>query len=180
MSVTNTQARYGTLSIALHWLMFLLLVGVYACMELHGLFPKGSGLRSALKAWHFTLGMTVFALVWLRLALRLLQVTPAIEPAVPGWQHILSKVVHLALYAMMIGMPVAGWLILSGEGKPVPFYGINLPALMAENKALAENIEDIHKTVGNAGYFLIGLHTVAALYHHYFMRDNTLRRILPG
>ena len=52
--------------------------------------------------------------------------------------------------------------------------------LMAEDKALAETIEEIHKTVGNIGYFLIGLHTVAALYHHYFMRDNTLRRILPG
>ena len=81
---------------------------------------------------------------------------------------------------MMVCMPIAGWLILSGEGKPIPFYGINLPALMAENKALAESIEEIHKTVGNIGYFLIGLHTVAALYHHYFMRDNTLRRILPG
>jgi superoxide oxidase len=137
-------------------------------------------MRSALKTWHFTLGLTVFALVWLRLVLRLFQVTPAIEPPVPGWQHILSKIVHLALYALMIGMPVTGWLILSGEGKPVPFYGISLPALMAENKALSEIIEEIHTTAGNVGYFLIGLHTVAALYHHYFMRDNTLRSMLPG
>ena len=180
MGMTNTAVRYGSLSIALHWLMFLLLVGVYSCIELRELYPKGSDLRNALKAWHFTLGLTVFALVWLRLALRLFQVTPAIEPPVPGWQHILSKLVHLALYAMMVCMPIAGWLILSGEGKPIPFYGINLPALMAENKALAESIEEIHKTVGKIGYFLIGLHTVAALYHHYFMRDNTLRRILPG
>jgi len=180
MSMTNTSVRYGSLSIALHWLMFLLLVGVYSCIELRELYPKGSDLRGALKAWHFTLGLTVFALVWLRLALRLFQVTPAIHPPVPGWQHILSKLVHLALYAMMVCMPIAGWLILSGEGKPIPFYGINLPALMAENKALAESIEEIHKTVGKIGYFLIGLHTVAALYHHYFMRDNTLRRILPG
>lgn len=80
---------------------------------------------------------------------------------------------------MMVCLPVAGWLILSGEGKPIPFYGINLPALMGEHKELAETIEEIHKTVGTVGYFLIGLHTLAALYHHYFMRDNTLRRMLP-
>jgi cytochrome b561 len=91
----------------------------------------------------------------------------------------MALLVHFALYAFMIWMPVAGWLILSGAGKPVPFYGINLPALMAENKVLAEDIEDIHKTVGNIGYFLIGLHTLAALYNHYFMRDNTLRRMRP-
>ena len=180
MGLTNTSARYGALSITLHWLMFLLLIGVYACMELHELFPKGSDLRSALKSWHFTLGLTVFGLVWIRLALRLFQVTPAISPPVPVWQQRLSKIVHFALYAMMICLPVAGWLILSGEGKPIPFYGLNLPALMGENEALAESIEEIHKTVGTAGYFLIGLHTVAALYHHYFMRDNTLQRMLPG
>ena len=180
MDLTNTSVRYGTLSIALHWLMFLLLVGIYSCIELRELYPKGSDPRNALKAWHFTLGLTVFALVWVRLVLRLFHVTPAINPPVPGWQFILSKIVHLALYALMICMPLAGWLILSGEGKPIPFYGINLPSLMAENKVLAETIEEIHKTAGNVGYFLIGLHTVAALYHHYFMHDNTLRRMLPG
>lgn len=179
MRLTNSPDRYGTLSVALHWLMFVLIAGVYSCIELRELYPKGSDPREALKAWHFTLGLTVFALVWLRLFLRLFQVTPAIDPPVPGWQRILSRIVHFALYAMMLFLPVAGWLILSAEGKPIPFYGITLPALMAENKELAETLEELHETVGKAGYFLIGLHTVAALYHHYFMRDNTLRRMLP-
>ena len=180
MSLTNTRDRYGALSITMHWLMFLLLVAVYACMELHEAYPKGSDMRIALKNWHFTLGITVFALVWLRLALRLSQVVPAIAPQPARWQDILGKLVHLALYAFMIGMPLLGWLILSGEGKPVPFYGLELPGLIAENEALAEDIEDIHKTIGEIGYYLIGLHTLAALFHHYFLKDNTLRRILPG
>jgi cytochrome b561 len=180
MGLTNTPTRYGNASIAMHWLMFLLLIAVYACMELRELYPKGSDPRNAMKAWHFTLGLSVFALVWVRLALRLFQVTPAIHPPIPGWQNILSKIIHVALYVFMIGMPLAGWLILSGEGKPIPFYGINLPALIAENESLAETIEEIHTTAGTVGYYLIGLHTVAALYHHYFMRDNTLRRMLPG
>jgi len=180
MGMTNTQDRYGTLSIAMHWLMFLLLVAVFACMELRELYPKGSDTREALKSWHFTLGLTVFALVWLRLALRLFQVVPAILPQPVRWQALLAKLVHLALYAFMLGMPVLGWLILSGEGKPVPFYGLELPALIAENEALAEDIEEIHTTIGELGYYLIGLHAVAALFHHYFLKDNTLKRMLPG
>ena len=179
MGMVNTSSRYGGLSIAMHWLMFFLLVAVYACMELHESFPKGSAMRIGLKNWHFTLGLTVFFLVWLRLALRLFQVTPAIQPRPPGWQDILAKLVHLALYVFMIGMPIGGWLVLSGEAKPIPFYGIDLPALIAKNKDLAENVEDIHKAVGEFGYYLIAVHTLAALFHHYYQKDDTLKRMLP-
>ena len=80
----------------------------------------------------------------------------------------------------MIGMPIGGWLILSAEGDPVPFFGLELPALVSPDKALAEQIEEIHETVGTIGYWLIGLHALAALYHHYVKRDNTLRRMLGG
>jgi len=180
MNWKNATDRYGTLSISLHWLMFLLIVGVYACMELHEFFPKGSDARAALKTWHFMLGLSVFVLVWLRLAVRLLQPTPVIVPAPAAWQQVFAKIIHWALYALMIGMPVAGWMILSAEGKPVPFYGLELPALIAKNKDTAEWIEEIHKTVGNIGYGLIALHAVAGLFHHYVQRDNTLSRMLPG
>ena len=175
----NSTARYGSLQVALHWLMLVLLVAVYAAMELRENFPKGSDPRAAMKTWHFMLGLSVFALVWLRLGLRLLQPTPTSEPRPVVWQQYLAKVVHLALYALMIGMPIAGWMILSAEGKPIPFYGLELPALIAKNKDTAEWIEEIHTTVGTAGYFLIALHAGAALFHHYVLRDNTLTRILP-
>ena len=80
----------------------------------------------------------------------------------------------------MLGMPLAGWLILSAAGKPIPFFGIHLPALIAENKDLSKLIKEVHETVGTIGYFLIGLHALAALFHHYVLRDNTLLRMLPG
>jgi superoxide oxidase len=180
MNWTNTASRYGSLSIALHWLMFLLIVAVYACMELRGYFPKGSDARAAMKTWHYMLGLSVFALVWLRLVLRLLQPIPAIEPPLVAWQRYLSKVTHFLLYVFMLGMPLAGWMILSAEGDPIPFFGMELPALIAQNKGTAEWIEEIHTTAGNVGYALIGLHAVAGLFHHYVARDNTLARILPG
>jgi len=180
MSASNTPSRYSSASIAMHWLMLLLLAGVYACIELRELYPKGSDPREALKSWHFTLGLTVFALVWLRLALRLASPTPPVEPTPAAWQNMLAKVMHCALYALMIAMPLAGWLILSGEGKAIPFWGLDLPALMGKNKELAHTLEEIHETAGVVGYYLIGLHAVAALLHHYVLRDNTLVRMLPG
>lgn len=179
MSWKNAASRYGSLSIGIHWLMVLLFVAVYGTVELHELFEKGSDPRKLLMTWHFMLGILVFVLVWLRLAARLSGPTPAILPEPPGLQQLSSKLLHLALYALMIGMPLIGWLMLSAAGKPIPFFGLELPALIGENKDLAEQLEELHEIVGTTGYFLIGLHTVAALYHHYFKHDNTLTRMLP-
>jgi len=80
----------------------------------------------------------------------------------------------------MIVMPLVGWLLLSAEGKPIPFFGLHLPALIGKSKYLADLIKEIHETGGTIGYFIIGLHAAAALCHHYFVRDNTLRRMLPN
>ena len=180
MSWKNDEHRYGGLSIALHWLMLVLMVGVYACIELKGNFPKGSETRELLKQWHFMLGLSVFALVWLRLLARLMAPTPQIVPAIPAWQAIPAKLMHLALYGLMIGAPLAGWLILSAAGKPIPFFGLALPPLIDKNPELAGQIKELHELAGTAGYWLIGLHAVAALFHHYVSRDNTLTRMLPG
>jgi cytochrome b561 len=57
---------------------------------------------------------------------------------------------------------------------------LELPALIGENKALAKQVEEIHETIGNVGYFLIGIHAAAALFHHYIQRDDTLARMLPS
>jgi cytochrome b561 len=180
MSLSTTPKRYGSLSIGLHWIMLLLLVAVYACIELRAFYPKGSDLREGLKTWHFMLGLSVFVLVVVRLLARMMSTTPPIEPSLPKLQALSSKLMFFALYALMIGMPLAGWLLLSAAGKPIPFFGLHLPALIGQSKDTAEFIKEIHETGGTVGYFLIGLHTVAALYHHYVVRDNTLLRMLPG
>lgn len=179
MSWKNTAERYGSLSVWLHWLMLLLFIGVYACIELRVLYAKGSDAREAIKDWHYMLGMLVFVLVWLRLAARFAGPTPAIRPAPPAYQELAAKLLHLSLYALMIVMPLLGWAVLSAGGKQLPFFGLHLPPLMGEDKALAKTLKEIHETLGNAGYYLIGLHAAAAVYHHYVVRDNTLRRMLP-
>ena len=179
MAWLNSERRYGTLSVTLHWLMLALLVVIYACMELRVNFPKGSDVREGMKAWHFMLGLTVPMLVALRLVARALGQTPMISPPPPNWQRHLASAMHLALYVFMFAMPVLGWLTLSAAGKPIPFFGLELPALVGADKALGRQILEIHETGAVLGYGIIGLHAAAAIYHHYVLRDNTLQRMLP-
>jgi len=179
MEWRNTKERYGLLSVGLHWFMLLQLIAVYACINLREFFPKGSDPREALKVWHFMLGLSVFLLVWIRLIVHMTGPVPGIEPAPPAWQNVLGKLVHVALYGLMIGLPLLGWMLLGAEGKVTPFFGLQLPALVGEDKNLADLLKEIHETGGTIGYFVIGIHALAALFHHYVQRDNTLRRMLP-
>ena len=180
MTLTALRHRYAPVSIALHWGMVLLIAAVYGCMLLRENFPRGSSLRQGLQTWHFMLGLTVLLLVAIRIVARLMIAPPPITPQPPAWQNLLAKVTHLALYAFMVLMPIAGWMILSASGKTIPFFGLELPALIGQHKGLAGQIKEVHETVATIGYFLIGLHAIAALFHHYVAKDDTLRRMLPG
>jgi len=176
MSKPAIDRRYSAFSIGLHWLMVLLFIAVYATIELREFFPKGSAPRTSLKEWHYLLGISIFVLAWIRLAAR--TISPPL--ANDGAAGLFAKVVHLGLYGLMIGMPIAGWLILSGEGKSFSVFGLELPPLAAPNDVLADTAEEVHEVVGTLGYYLIGLHTVAALAHHYILRDGVLARMLPS
>lgn len=181
MNLRNTTDRYGLLSIGMHWLMLLLLIGVYAAINLHDLTPKGSTLRPELKAWHFMLGISVLLLVAVRLATRLVSgAAPKIEPGPSMWQQRLAEGMHVALYAFMLGMPILGWFAVSAKGDPVLFFGMQLPMLIGQDKDLYRSLKEIHETMGTVGYYLIGMHAAAALFHHYVIHDNTLRRMLPA
>ncbi len=171
--------RYAPISIFLHWAMLLLIAAAYACILLRENFERGSDLREGLKTWHFMLGLTILLLVIVRIGARLLNPKPPITPPPPSWQMRLSKGVHWALYALIIVMPLLGWTILSAEGKLVPFFGLELFPLVGPDKVLGDQVHDVHETIGTIGYYLIGLHAAASLVHHYFYKDDTLKRMLP-
>ena len=175
----NTTTKYGWVSILLHWIMLSLIVATYAAMDIKSIFPKGSSGREAIAIWHYMFGLLVFCLVWLRLPARLAGQAPAVRPALPAVQARLAKAVHFALYALMIGLPLLGWLTLSARGKPVPFFGAELPVLIDKSQEMAKWLKEIHESIATAGYFLIGLHVAAALYHQFVKRDNTLKLMLP-
>lgn len=169
--------KFSIPSIVLHWLSFLLIVLVYCTMEFRGAFERGSPERELVKSVHYMAGILVLVFTVLRLGFRSRHSYPAIVPPPPVWQHTLAALVHLALYGMLIGMPLLGWVILSAEGHAVPFFGFELPALVAPDDGLAESAEEIHELIAQLGYGLIGLHVLAALYHHYVQKDNTLSRM---
>ncbi|WP_336975259.1 cytochrome b [Sphingobium aromaticiconvertens] len=180
MNSNDVRQRFSSLSITLHWMMVLLISAVYATILLRENYPKGTDIREGLKSWHFMLGLAVLALVIARIIARVIKSKPPITPEPPVWQVLLANITHFALYAFMLTMPIAGWVILSASGKAIPFFGLELPALVGQSKALAGQVKDLHETVGSIGYFLIGLHALAALYHHYVVKDDTLRRMLPN
>lgn len=172
--------RYRPASVALHWGMLVLLAAVYAAIGLGGFFPPGSATRTTMKALHASLGLSVLALVLLRIGFRLTGERPRIVPEPSNVYKIVSRVMHASLYVFMLVMPLAGWLHLSARGQPILFFGLELPALMGPDFHAADVIEEAHETLGIAGYYAIALHAMAGLYHHVVMRDNTLVRMLPS
>jgi len=180
MKESSPSTRYHIASISMHWLMLALFVAVYASIELRSLFDKGSVPREAMKSLHFMLGLLMLGLVTIRIALRAMFQSSQEVTVQSNWQQHLAKAAHIVLYALMIGMPMLGWLALSAAGKPIPFFGFELPPLIGKNMPLARQIKEVHEVIGVAGYFLIGGHAAAALIHHYVLRDNTLRNMLPA
>jgi cytochrome b561 len=179
MNWKSTSAGYSGAAIALHWLAVVLIVATYCLMLFKGAYPKDSPGRNTMALWHYMLGLSVFVTVWVRLFVRLSGADPLIDPPLPKWQSILADTMHWALYLLMVALPLLGWATLSARGADIPFFGLHLPALVGKDKALADTLKTIHETGATVGYYLIGGHSVAALFHHYVTRDNTLRLMWP-
>lgn len=172
--------RYASVVRRLHWLMALLVLAAYLLIEQRGLFPRGSAGRVAMVQGHFWLGIGVFVLAWWRLAARRRHPAPPVTPALGTFSAWSAKAVHLALYAFFIVMPLLGLATAWSDGKQVlvPFTGVALPALLPEDPELAHSLEDLHGRIGETFYWVIGLHVLAAAWHHAFRRDDTLKRML--
>lgn len=174
------RIRYSAGLRHLHWLVAVLILAVYLFVEQRGLFERGTPERAAMMQAHFWTGLTIFVLALWRVALRLQVTAPPITPAAPAWQAVASKVLHLALYAFILLMPLLGLATAWADEKTlyVPFTQVALPALIAPNEDLAHQLEELHHEIGEIFYWVIGLHVLAALYHHLVRRDDTLRRML--
>ena len=173
------SSRYSRLSISLHWLTLLLVIGAYAMMEFRGFVPKDSPERAFMRMMHVTCGLSILVLTLIRLGVRLRQPAPPITPAPAAWEMAAARLLHGALYAMLIALPLLAWFGINAHGHAVQLWGISLPMITGENPELGKAVIGTHKLIAKIGYFLIGLHVLAALKHHYVSRDDTLRRMLP-
>ncbi len=179
MSTTTTADRYPPWLARLHWLVLALLVAVYALMELRGFAERGSDLRNAMKLAHYLTGLGVLLLVLWRIALRLRGPLPA-ALAGPRWQQRAVTLGHYLLYAWMLAMPLLGWALLSAERQLPSVFGWTLPAIAPASDSLAESLEDLHEWLATFGYFLIGGHVLAALWHQWLRSEPVFSRIRPS
>jgi len=172
----GTRFRYDRLAILMHWAIFLLVVVAYAAVNLRG--PKGSESRDFWMGIHVWAGLLVLGLSLLRLGWRLTHGPPPVDSSsiVMTW---LAKAAHIALYAFIILQPIFGVLTFNVEGNPVPLLGTGMSfSIVGANASLAPLVEDLHEAVGEIFYYVIGLHAAAALWHHYVLRDDTMRRMI--
>jgi cytochrome b561 len=177
-------SRYTPLAIALHWLLGLAILGMFAV----GVFMTDlpiSPLRLKLYNWHKWAGVTVLTLSVLRLLWRLTHRPPplpqAIAQAMPTWQARAYHATHLLMYVLFFAVPLIGWAYSSAAGFPIVWFGqIPLPDLLAPDKALADMIKPLHELSAFALVGLASLHIAAALKHHWIDRDGLLSRMLPG
>ena len=180
MSLRNTAQRWGAVSQLLHW-GIVALIAWMAWLGLTMVDMPPTPAKINTYALHKSVGLTLLALVVLRLAWRLFAGAPRPVAGTPGWQARIASVTHVALYVLLLGIPLSGWLFNSAAGYPLQWFKqFNLPALSGKNEGLAELAISIHEWGFWALLVLVALHASAALYHHLFQGDDTLRRMLPG
>ena len=168
-NLSASQQKYHFIARVFHWIGALLIVAAWFLIE------QGEEFLSLHKAVGFSF------LVWtvLRIVGRLITKAPPAVP-MPKWQTTISHLMHLALYAVMILMPLTGLLSAIYAGYGVDVFGLfNIAGAAEPNRDLARLLIEIHEDVmWNGLIALVALHVAAALYHQFIMRDGLLRRML--
>jgi cytochrome b561 len=179
MAFRNSNERYGIPAQVLHWATVLLLIGTFAL----GLSMVGmdfSPQKLKFYSWHKWAGITVFAVTMIRVLWRTVNPVPPVPGAMPRWQRIAAHGSHILLYGLLVVQPLVGWVMSSSLGAPVVYLGlIRLPDLVAADRDLGETLKIFHWGFAWLFVSVIAVHVSAALYHHFHLKDDVLRRMLP-
>lgn len=181
MPLRSTDSDWGVLVRLFHWLVAALILA----QAVLGLSMVQMGMTPAkvrVFALHKSIGITILALVLLRIAWRLSETRPADLPTVPRWQRRAAHTMHFALYVLIVAIPVSGWWFNSASNAPLVWFGlVDLPSLTGgylpswKPRALL-----LHQTLFGLLVALLAVHVGAALWHHFKQRDDVLRRMLAG
>ena len=172
--------RYTRTAMSLHWLIALMLFGMFA-FGLYMVELPLSPQKLKFYSYHKWAGVTVFLLVLARLAWRITHRPPALPAGMPAWQVKAAKAGHHLLYLLMVIVPLSGWLMSSAKGFQTVWFGVlPLPDLLAKDEALGEALLLTHRLLNWFFMLVVAGHVVAALKHHFIDRDGLLSRMLPG
>jgi cytochrome b561 len=175
----TSTSPYTRTAILLHWLMALALASTFAVgLYMHELPLSPTKLK--IYSWHKWAGVTLFLLVFVRLAWRVTHRPPAPPAAMPAWQHRVAEGVHHLLYLLMVAIPLTGWLMSSAKGFQTVYFGVlPLPDLLQKDAELGDVLKTLHMTLNFGFAGVVAAHAAAALKHHLFDRDEVLVRMLP-
>ncbi len=180
MQWRNTATRYGVIAQLFHWVIVGLIISQYTLASIFEDMPLGLE-KIAWIVRHKELGMLVLVLAVMRLLWRVFNTPPALPAGMPGLARSIAQLTHWLLYALIILIPVSGWLMSSFAKIPVDFFGwFHFPDLVDPNKAMVKTSKTVHEALGTALLVVVILHLLAALKHHFKDKDDVLLRMLPS
>ncbi|MFZ2163623.1 MAG: cytochrome b [Sideroxyarcus sp.] len=170
--------QYTRTAITLHWFIALLIFAAFPLgVYMHELPLSPDKLR--LYSYHKWIGVTVFILAVIRLYWRATHRPPALPASMPGWEKFAAHATHYALYALILVIPLSGWLMSSAKGFQTVWFGVlPLPDLVGKDKELGDLLLEVHKLLN---FLMLGLllgHVGAALKHHFIQHDDILARMV--
>lgn len=178
--VRNTEKYWGLVSQSFHWLIVFLIIFQYTWAWR---IDQAEGLRQrlALVPQHKTVGAIILVLAVLRLIWRGLNKAPAMPASMPRWEQWGAHLGHWLLYGLLFAVPLTGWAYSSAAGLGDYWWGpVNLPNLVQPGSELLENsFQRAHSILTKLLALVAVGHALAALRHHFFIRDDILRRMLP-
>jgi cytochrome b561 len=180
MTMRNTPRRWGAIAQLLHWLIVLFIVAQFTLATLFEQLPAGAK-KLTLLSRHKSIGITILMLALVRLAWRWSNPTPTLPDTLKPYERALARLTHALLYVLLFAVPLSGWLMSSARGFPVSWFGfLQLPDLVPKNKVLYEALVTTHGILAWTLGIVATVHLVAALKHHFVLKDDVLRRMLPS
>ena len=165
----------------LHWTTFGLVLGLYGITYAESLFGNGTPERAAVWWLHISFGLLLIPLVLWRVAVRAARRKSPMIAQRSGLEHVVAKIVHAALYVLLIAIPILGVVLAWLRGDASRFSGCSLfPRHSLSNRELAHLVQEIHGFLAHVIIALAAVHALAALWHHFGRRDDILKRMLPG
>ncbi len=178
MRLHNTSINYGIIAKSLHWVVGLLVIGAW-CVGYYAMdmLPDTATNKGTLIGLHKSVGMLILILLVLRLCWRLYDGVPKISTN----NKVISTAaltVHYFLYVALFVQTLSGWAMSSAAGYPPNLFGwFTFPSLVAKNQSLSSTFFAMHNTTAWLLVVLLGLHVGGALFHHFILKDNTLRKM---
>ena len=174
------RVRYDPPAMTLHWLTALLVLTLWALAQAWGFLQHGTPPRHELQALHVSLGLVLIVVLALRIGWRA-GPSRRLPPAATGAAELAARAMHYLLYALLLAEVALGLGFRWAGPDPLGFFGLfTIPAPFALTQQQGRTIAELHQWIGDSIVALAALHALAALFHHLWLRDDTLLRMLPG